>query len=271
MEFLGKMLEVLNTKMEVPTLYGWFHLLFFALSIILGVWLCIRFKNPDEKTVKRILFIITAITIILEIYKQINYTFTYDEGKIVADFQWYAFPFQFCSMPMYGGLLAALVKNQKVHKAMCAFLATFAMFAGVCVMFYPAQVFITTIGINIQTMVCHGTMISVGIFLLGSGYVRSEHRTITKAVPVFTFAVVMAMIMNEIAHRTGLLERETFNMFFISPYCEPSLPVYSIVQGIVPYPWCLFIYILGFSLASYLILLVSMGIYTIVRKSAKKA
>ena len=81
--------------METPTLYGWFHLLFFALSILLGVWLCLKFKQPDEKTVRRIILIITIVSIILEIYKQINYTFSYDGVKINADFQWYAFPFQF--------------------------------------------------------------------------------------------------------------------------------------------------------------------------------
>ena len=76
----------------------------------------------------------------------------------------------------------------------------------------------------------------------------------------------IAMVMNEIAHQTGLLETHTFNMFFISPYCEPSLPVYSIVQGIVPFPWCLVIYIAGFTLASWIILLIAMGIKALSKK-----
>ena len=79
--------------------------------------------------------------------------------------------------------------------------------------------------------------------------------------------------MNEIAHATGLLERETFNMFYVSPYCDPSLPVYSNVQAIVPYPWSLVIYIAGFSLAAYIMLLGAMGIRKLFRKSrsAEKA
>ena len=77
---------------------------------------------------------------------------------------------------------------------------------------------------------------------------------------------VMAMIMNEIAHLSGLLERETFNMFFISPHFPPSLPVYSTVQALVPFPWCMVIYILVFSLAAYLILLLAMAVRYILRK-----
>ena len=138
-------------------------------------------------------------------------------------------------------------------------------------MLYPVDVFIGTIGINIQTMVCHGSMITVGVFLLCGGYVKSEHKTILKAVPVFAAAVLVASVLNEVARLTGLLERETFNMFFISPHCEPSLPVYSSVQAIVPFPWCLVIYILAFSIASYVILLLEMGIVKLIRAASSRS
>lgn len=258
MEFFGKLLEILDTDMQTPGLYGWFHLLFFAIAILAGILLCRFCKGTDERVVRRVLTITAIVVILFEVYKQINYTFTYDGTKITADYQWYAFPFQFCSTPMYISLLAGLIPNRKIHNSLCAYLATFALFAGLCVMFYPGQVFISTIGINIQTMICHGLMVTIGIYLLGTGYVKLEHKTILKAIPVFVACLVLAMIMNEIAHFSGLLERETFNMFYISPYCEPSLLVYSTVQAAVPYPWCLFIYIAGFSAASYIILLLAM-------------
>ena len=73
------------------------------------------------------------------------------------------------------------------------------------------------------------------------------------------------MAMNEAAHLIGITEEETFNMFFISPHEDPSLPMYSLVQGVVPYPFCLFLYFGGFSLAAYLVLLGAMG----VRKTAR--
>ena len=83
--------------------------------------------------------LITALVVILlEIYKQINYTFSY-EGAITFDYQWYAFPFQFCSTPMYVGLLVGLFRKGKIHDALCAYLATYAVFAGLCVMIYPER------------------------------------------------------------------------------------------------------------------------------------
>lgn len=262
MFFWENVLRFLDTEMTQPTLYGWFHIVSLLLTVAVTFALCRWSKrlNPN-----RVVLITAVIVAILEIYKQINYSFAYNDG-IHFDYQWYAFPFQFCSTPMYVGLLAGLTKSGRVNSAANAYLATYAVFAGVCVMLYPATVFIRTVGINIQTMVCHGSMIAVGVYLLYSGHVKAEHKTILKAAPIFAICVAMACVMNELAFRTGLLETEGFDMFFISPYGTPSLPVYSLVQNIVPFPWCLLIYVAAFTLAAYLILLAAIGIKRLAKK-----
>lgn len=255
MEIWIRILQIFDAPMETPVPYGGFHLLCFGITIMLSVLLALRGKRLGEKTVVNTVLVVAVITILLEIYKQIN--FTYGDGSGEPFYQWYAFPWQFCSTPMYVGLLAGIVRKGKFHDALCAYLASFALFAGLAVMVYPTTVFVPTIGINIQTMICHGGMVVVGVLLLASGHVKPELRTLVKAVPVFTVMVLMAAGMNEIAHRTGLLETHTFNMFFISPYCEPSLPVYSLVQAVLPFPWCLAIYVLGFSAAAAIVLLLA--------------
>lgn len=269
MSFLQNILRFMDLDMETPGLYGWFHLLWLLITVAIAVYLCVCRKGDSPQTVRRIVLITAVVVAVLELYKQINYSFSYTDG-INYDYQWYAFPFQFCSTPMYVGLLAGLTRKGKVHDAACAYLATYSVFAGVCVMLYPATVFIATIGINVQSMICHGSMIWIGAYLLATGYVKVEHRTILRAIPVFAVCVALAVIGNEIAYRSGLLETETFNMFFISPYCEPSLPVYSLVQGVVPFPWSLVIYILGFSVAAYLMLLAAMAIQAVAQKHQTK-
>ena len=272
MAFWQSVLAFLDRSMETPASFGWFHLLWLALTFLTLIPLCRVPKQQSPDHVRRVIFVTAIIVTILEIYKQINYSFSYTDG-IVFDYQWYAFPFQFCSTPMYVGLLAGLIKKGKVHESLCAYLATYAMFAGLAVMVYPNDVFINTIGINIQTMFCHGSMITIGIYLFATGYVKLQHKTILKAMPVFASTVALAAIMNELAYQVGLLETETFNMFYISPHCDPHLLVYSDVQKLVPFPFCLIIYILGFTAAAYLILLIAMGIGALIRKahSAKVA
>ena len=270
MDFLKTLLNLLDTSMETPTPYGWFHLLWLALSILFGILLCALHRKGDDRRVRRTVLAVAILVTVLEIYKQINYTFTVEGDTIRTYYQWYSFPFQFCSMPMYVGLLTAFFRRGRVHRALMAFLATYALFAGICVMVYPNTVFISTIGINIQTMICHGSMISVGMYLWYSGYVKPHHKTILGAMAVFAVAILCAVTLNELAAVTGILEEHTFNMFFVSPYCEPSLPVYSLVQAAVPYPFCLVIYFLGFSAAAYLILLAVLGISRLVTRCKAK-
>jgi hypothetical protein len=172
---------------------------------------------------------------------------------------------------MYVSALTGIFRKGKVHQSLMAYLATYALFAGLCVMFYPNDVFIGEIGINVQTMICHGSMLTIGIYLYGSGYVKTEHKTILRAVPVFATAVGIAAALNEIMFHSGVLNGETFNMFFISPHFEGTLPVYSSVQNIVPFPWCLIIYIIAFSLAAYIMLLLAMGIKKLTHKCRKAA
>ena len=267
MEFFAKVLRVLDTGMTTPPAYGWFHLLWWAITIGAGVGLCIWHRHSgDDRRVRNVVFGIAVTVIVLEIYKIINFGFSYEDG-VSFSFSWGSFPWQFCSTPMYVGFLVGIIRKGKVHNALCAYLATYAVFAGTAVMIYPGDVFIETIGINIQTMVCHGSMITIGIYLLYTGYVKLEHKTILKALPVFACALGIAMIMNEVAHSKGM---DGFNMFYISPYAEPHLPVYSTVQQVVPYPWSLVIYILGFTLAAYLMLVIAMGIRALGRAVFKK-
>ena len=157
--------------------------------IIITTLLClyaVKHRNDQEKLVRftRIVVLTYSILgIILEIYKQLNFSFNSTSGE--WSYQWYAFPFQFCSTPMYVGLIAGCCKEGGFQKFLYSYLATFALFAGLSVMFYPGDVFTRTIGINIQTMVCHGGMVVMGIYLWFSKQVKFEFKTILKALSVF--------------------------------------------------------------------------------------
>ena len=255
MEFFATLLSILNTKMATPVPYGPFHFFFILTSIFAGFMISKYCTKKDESFIRRFLLIESLLIIVLEIYKQVNFSFHLEGSQIVFDYQWYAFPFQFCSTPMYIGLLAAIVRKEPVHKCLCSYLASYSLFAGICVMAYPVSVFIDTVGINIQTMVWHGSMITMGIVLLRTGYIEVSPKTIIQAFPIFLTLVLSAVVMNEAAYQTGLLESETFNMFFISPYCAPELPVYSLIQSIIPFPFSVLIYIVGFTAASSIVLL----------------
>ena len=267
MNFFEKILVGLDAKMPLPEAYSWFHLMCWGLVIVIATLLClyaVKHRNDQEKLVRftRIVVLTYSILgIVLEIYKQLNFSFNSTSGE--WSYQWYAFPFQFCSTPMYVGLIAGCCKKCKFQEYLYSYLATFALFAGLSVMFYPGDVFTRTIGINIQTMVCHGGMVVMGIYLWFSKQVKFEFKTILKALSVFCVLVAIALIMNIIYNSTG--NTATFNMFFISPYLPCTLPILNMIYEMVPYPVFLIIYIIGFTLAAFIMLLVAIGINRLVK------
>ena len=253
MDFWKPLLGFLATEATAPEAYGLYHIVWLALIAGLTVFAVLQGRKHNAETVNRVVFLTAVVVFALEIYKQ--FVFTFGDGSGEASYSWYAFPFQFCSTPMYIGLIAAVTKNEALHRRLCAYLASYSLFAGISVMAYPVSVFTDTVGINIQTMVWHGGMIAMGIVLLRTGYVRASLGTVIQAFPVFLTLVTAAAVMNELAHRTGLLATETFNMFFISPYCAPSLPVYSMIQPHVTFPVSVLVYVAGFTAAAMIVLL----------------
>lgn len=269
METFAKILEFLDYKIETPTVFGVFHIVWLLITVAVAVALCLWHKHSGTADrVRRVVFGNAVLVIVLELYKMINYSFSY-EGGVTFDFQWYAFPWQFCSTPMYVGLLAGIIRKGKIHESLMAYLATFSVFAGTCVMIYPGDVFIRTLGINIQSMICHASMVSVGVYLFYSGYVKAEYKTILKAIPVFAVCVTVAVVLNEVMYKSGIIGDETFNMFYVSPYFECTLPVYSLIHNSVPFPLNLIIYIVGFSVAAFVILLIAMGVKALAGKLRK--
>ena len=253
-DFFAYVLKIFNAKMQEPRAFGLFHLSFFALSVLLGFFLCRAKPSPNEKFVKKVLLITSLVVIALEIYKQIVFSFTYFEGEIRFIYAWQFFPFQFCSTPMYAGLFAALTKSKKIHNALCAFLSSYSFAAGIGVMLFPQEVFTNIIGINVQTMVCHGSMVTVGIFLLCSGYVPANKKTFLRAMPIFIVLVLWAVTLNELVFKSGILNGQTFNMFFISPYFKASLPIYAEIFQWLPFPLGVMGYAFLFTLGAYVVL-----------------
>lgn len=235
MEFLAGVLEFFQTHSAVPRPYGAFHLLFFAGSVALGALLAAKLKNPSERTVRKLLLAVGITVLLLEIYKQIALSFFVTAEGIVFRYDWRIFPWQFCSTPMYVYLLGALLKKG-MHSRACSYLAGYSTFAGLVVMISPYDVFVNVAGINLQTMVCHGAMLTVGIFLLFSGYIKTDLRSFLRGVPIFAAALATAIILNEVSFYSGILEQGHFNMFFLNPHCAPEMPVLSWFQRNFPSP-----------------------------------
>ncbi len=268
MNFFVKLYELLDKNMTEPTNYSWFHIMFMAIIIATTVLLCLFFRDCKDKTMRKIVFIFWITITVLEIYKQFNFSFDVIENKLVWDFQWYAFPFQLCSTPLYAMPFVIFLKDGKIRYAFVSYMGAFSFFGGLAVFFYPNDVFVQTIGINIQTMIHHGTQVIIGIFLLVHQRKKLGIFHYLKGIPVFAGFSIIAILLNEITVAAGL--EETFNMFYISRHYDCTLPVLSAIYPNVPYAVFLLMYLLGFVLVSSIMYFAQFGIIKLVNHIKSK-
>lgn len=251
MNALESILYVLSAQTERPQGYHLFHIISILTVFAFAAIICIVFRRASDKTEKIILMSAWGLLVLFEIYKQLVFAVNFNE-TVCWEYRWDSFPFQFCSSPLYLFPLAALPRSEKFRDVIRMFLATFSLFAGLAVLFYPDDVFSTYIGVSIQTMVHHGVMVIIGIFI-GGRLVREGKMTLPrffKASVVFYILVIIALIMNLLA---PLVTDMTFNMFFIGPNFPCQLVILDTIYANAPYPLFLLVYMLGFTLAAFIL------------------
>ena len=139
MRYYEEIMVMLGATADPPQMYGLYHIVCWALVFGIAALLCFFYKKGWIKSVPAVVAVTAIIVLALEIYKMIVIGYSLGEGTEYV-FPWRSFPWQFCSMPMYIGLLVGVTRG-KLRDALCCFLATYAVFAGTAVMIYPGDVF----------------------------------------------------------------------------------------------------------------------------------
>ena len=245
------LLDFLSTEMTRPIAYNniessWFQYLTLIVWLSLMVYAFLLSKRYHEEKATKAIFYVGLIILGFEVYKQV--VFTYE----ATSYQWYAFPFQFCSTPMYIMIIQRFTCG-RTKKALWMYLQTYGFFAGVAVMFYPVAVFHKMIGINIQTMVHHGAMAVVGFYLLL--HAKPKIQNFLDASVIFLMLTMIAVIMNGIFNLFN--HSASFNMFFLNPKFQSHIPVISLFQAHVSSSLYIVIFMVGFSLIGFIMYLIS--------------
>lgn len=260
MEIINKFIALLDTQIERPSMYGWFHISCIVAVILVTIFLVVKYKDCSEKTLRKIVFITWVIICLLEIYKQV--VFAFDNETYEWEYDFYNFPFQFCSTPIYVFPLIVFLKDGKVRDACKSFISTFSLFAGLSVIVYPGTVLSKTAGINFQTMFHHGSQVVIGILIAVHEREKISVPYFLKSVLVFASSLAVAVCLNVLFH--NLVPGDEANMFFIGPYEETVFPILKDIWLLVPWGVFILIYIIGFASISALTMYIE---YLILRRS----
>jgi len=269
MNFFEKILYTLQVEMNKPEPYGWFHLMWIGFTII-SIVILFKIKNKySNKQLKIVLGVYGIVALIFEVTKQLMWALNYNEiTKVVTwDYEWYAAPFQLCTNPIFASIICLFLKDNKLRNSLLSYMAFVTILGGLLTILIPTSCFTSDILINIHTMWLHCGSFVVSIYLLMNGAIKIDKQSFKGAFKVFLVFVLIAEILNVVIYNSGILNGETFNMFYISPYFISSLPVFDVIQQSVPFILYLLIYIFAIFIGALFVYFVSLKISTKKAKS----
>jgi len=272
MNIFYKFILLLQSEMTEPVAYGWFHLMFIFLSFLLIFILFKLRNNHSEKQLKIVLAIYGIIAFMLEALKQLSWSFNYDSvtNIISWDYQWYSFPFQLCTTPIFVCLICLFLKKNKLRDSLLSYMAFVTILGSVMTMIIPDSCFVSDILVNIHTMWLHCGSFVVSIYLLLSKEVKINKDDLIRSIIVFLIFIIIAQTLNLTIYNSNILNGETFNMFFISPYFISTLPVFSVIQESVPYVIFLLSYILILIAGVVIVYSITYSVSKLCKKYCKK-
>jgi len=259
MNIFEKILCFLQGEMVTPIPYGWFHLLCMCITFIIIIVLFVNKKNHCEKQLKIILGVYSIIAFLFELLKQLIWAFNYDfiNNTAIWDYEWYSFPFQLCTTPIYVCLICLFLKKGKIRDFLLSYIAYVTILGSFVTMIIPNSCFTSDILVNIHTMWLHLGSLVVSIYLFISKEVEISLKNLKYSISVFLIFVCIAQFLNIFVYHLGVLNGETYNMFYISPYFISSLPVFDVIQQSVPYVIYLLTYIFAISIGAFIVFCIS--------------
>ncbi len=200
---------------DAPHAFSAFHLVWLGGCVLFSVLLGVLGARRGECVTDSVVFGAGLFLLILEVYKQLYYTFILHGGRY--DFS--ILPFQFCSLPLYLYLLTPLLPKGRGKDALYRFLGLYATMGGCLVMAYPS--FYQRVSLNWHTMIWHTVMIGVGVLILFSrGYGVSWRREMPAPTVMFVTFVALATCLNIRLYPLSQSSPAPLNLLYMSPYYQ---------------------------------------------------
>lgn len=257
--WLDRFMTATAWEMTPPKAYGPFHLIFTFVGVFLCILIAWRLRNLGERGNKILLCGVGAFLMLTEVYKQLFYYHYIGNGS----YQWWIFPFQLCSVPMYFCVIAPFLKKGKVQSGMYHFMTTFNLLGGLMAFIEPSGIIHGYWTLTLHAFIWHMTLVFVGFYLLASGRYAQTRKDYLSAMVTFLCLCVVAFSINLIFRDVS---GGSINMFFVGP-SNSSLIVFKQISEACGWYVSTLLYIPTVCLGAYILFLPA---YFYAKKKHKK-
>lgn len=155
-----------------------------------------------------------------EIWKQWSLTFLLNRGH----YNWWYFPFQLCSIPMYLCLLLPWINSKKARSILLTFLMDFGLLAGIFTFFDTSGLHYGYTPLTVHSYAWHILLIIIGICAGRTKEADYSLGGFLKSSSLYLVCCLIATIFNLAFYQFGQI-----NMFYISPYYRMSQKVFEYI------------------------------------------
>jgi uncharacterized membrane protein YwaF len=258
----NKIVEVLNMtawSMDTPYLFGAFHIAASLLATAFAVLAAVFFARRAEKKkdAGRILAVTGWLLVVLEVYKQCFLYFIVNDGA----FDFWFFPFQLCSVPMYLCILLPYIKNS-MRAAFMTFMSGYTFVSAAATLVFPEDILRPYIPLTAHGFIWHGLLLFISLLIFLTGCPDASARGLRSAAVLFVILSVIALSINiavepfmpAILAAHPDVEHDWAAMFYLNPFHISPQPVISSIQKTAGIPAGLVLYTLVVASVSSIII-----------------
>lgn len=224
---LERWLQRMAWPMTPPLPYSHFHLLFTFIGIPAAVWLAFCLRRLSSNGRIRLLSAIGILLSVSEVYKQF-FLYYIVNGQ---SYDWWYFPFQLCSIPMYLCLLLPFL-SKRMQQIFCTFMYSYNLLGAFMVFVEPDGLMHSYWTLTLHSFLWHILLIFIGFFIAFSGMAKPGRKSFVEATLLFLLCCGIATVINVWSHPYGFAD-----MFYITPYYPTSQMVFAQISaavGILP-------------------------------------
>ncbi len=234
LELVKTIIQMTAWPMTPQKPYSAFHILLTISGVFVAVISAVGFQRKMRKTAepaqffRHVLFALGVILAVMELYKQVFLYLIEFNGQ----FDWWYFPFQLCSVPMYLCLIVPLLRKEACMEIIAIFLQDFGILGGVMALAVPPGLMHPYWTMTMHGFIWHFMLLFLGFFCSMSGRTGRKASDYIRVLPLFLSCCALAFGINVLVGPTG-----DADMFYLSPYhlsCQPIFHEISAAAGIIP-------------------------------------
>lgn len=247
-DLIIRFLEWTAIPMEQPAMFSPFHI-GITIAVLAGAFLlALFFAKKSRETRIRVLAATGWILAGMELWKQFFYYYIVNGGA----YDWWYFPFQLCSVPMYLCILLPACR-ERGQRVLCTFMATYSLFGAVCALAYPEDMLRPYLLSTLHAFLWHGILIFISLLIIFSGMAGRTRADFLRATALFFGLAGIATAINVVGYHVGTIPGTYPDMFYITPYVATTQPVARDVAAAFGIPAANVVYLLAIVLAAWIV------------------